>query len=91
LAYSLGWKPKDARVFERHLDYPFYRSIRLFQGNGVEVLATDGTNLFWDGRVLRWIYRRRLFPALNRLNFRLSRLWPLKYATQFFYLVLRRP
>src|SRR5438876_11997286 len=32
LAYGIGWKPKDEEVFKRHLDYPFYRTIRLFEG-----------------------------------------------------------
>ena len=88
LAHSLGLKPKD-EVFERHLDYPFYRSIRLFRGDGMDVVATDGTNLFWNGRTLKWLYGTRLFPTLNRMNFHLSRLWPLKYAAQSFYLTVR--
>jgi len=89
LAQSLGLKPRD-EVFERHLDYPFYRSVRLFEGEGTKVVATDGTNLFWNGPLLRWLYAARLFPMLNRINFRLSRLWPFKYATQSFYLIVRR-
>ena len=89
LAHRLGFKPKD-EVFDRHLDYPFYRSIQLFHGDGTRVLATDGTNLFWNGRTLRWIYGMPLFPTLNRISFQLARLWPLKYVAQSFYLVVQK-
>ncbi len=89
LAHRLGWGPRD-EVFERHLDYPFYRSIRLFDGDGTKVVGTDGTNLFWNGRTVRWMYGTRLFPLLNRINFNLSRLWPLKYMAQSFYLLVAR-
>ena len=89
LAHSLGWRRRDD-LFESHLDYPFWRSMRLFQGDGTRVLGTDGTNLFWNGPLLRWLHGTPPFPALNRINFQLSRLWPLKYATQHFYLVVRK-
>jgi len=89
LAHRIGRRPSD-EDFEKHLAYPFYRSIRLFHGEGTEVIATDGTNLFWNTLALRWLHRTAWFPALNRLNFRLARLWPLKYAAQFFYLIVRR-
>lgn len=95
MPYQLGWLAHRFRrivdeVFERHLDYPFYRSIQLFQGNGTNVVATDGTNLIWNGPLLRLLYETPLFPTINLINFHASRLWPLKYLAQHFYLVVRK-
>ena len=96
LPYQLAWLGHTLRLrsrdelFERHLDYPFYRTIRLFEGDGTKVVATDGTNLFWNGPLVRWLYGAPPFVALNRINFYLSRLWPLKYAAQHFYVLVRR-
>lgn len=73
-----------------HLDYPVYRTLRLLTRPGFHRVATSGTNLFLDPKVLRLVYGRRAFPHVNRLNFFLSRLWPLKYASQFFFVVLQR-
>jgi 2-polyprenyl-3-methyl-5-hydroxy-6-metoxy-1,4-benzoquinol methylase len=88
-AYRLRNKPRDLN-FERHLEYPFHRSLRLFEGENLRRIATDGTNLVWDDRLLRRLYRSPLFPALNRVNFELARIWPLKYLAQFFYVVFRK-
>ena len=75
--------------FFKEVDYP-WSEIEMFQGDGTRVVRTDGTNLFWNGRTLRWVYGTPPFPTLNRLNFQLARLWPLKYAAQSFYLVVRK-
>lgn len=90
LVYRLKRMPRDA-VFEEHLRYPFYRSIRLFQEQGLEVVRTTGTNLFFDDHVLSMTYGSPVFAALNRVNFELSRRAPLKFLSQFFFLVLRKP
>ena len=90
LIHRLKRKPRDP-VFEEHLRYPFHRSLRLFRAQGLEVVRTTATNLFFDDHVLAWIHGTPLFPALNRLNFELSRRAPLKFVSQFFFMVLRKP
>jgi 2-polyprenyl-3-methyl-5-hydroxy-6-metoxy-1,4-benzoquinol methylase len=95
LPYLIGWlahrlRRKVDEVFERHLDYPFYRSIQLFGGATTKVIATDGTNLFWNGPLLRLLHTTQLFPGVNAVNFHASRLWPLKYMAQHFYLIVRK-
>jgi SAM-dependent methyltransferase len=82
-------KPRD-QDFERHVSYPFHRSMRLLEGEGLERVATDGTNLIWDDHSLRLFYGTPLFPAINRATFELARLAPFRYASQFFYVVMRR-
>jgi len=83
--HSAATMPERRRRAAR-CDYPFCRSIQLGKHG---VLRADGTNLFWYGRLLRLAHRTRAFSALNRVNFRLSRLRRLKYMTQFFYIVVR--
>ena len=95
LPFQVKWlahrlRRKIDEEFDRHLDYPFYRTIRLFQGRTTKVVATDGTNLIWNRPLLRWLYGTRLFPPVNLINFYASRLWPLKYVAQHFYVVVRK-
>jgi len=59
--------------FKRHLDYPFYKSIKLLKDNHFVILSVDGTNLFFSGSILRFLYGRSIFPFLNKINFDISR------------------
>lgn len=77
-------------VFEDHLRWPFWRSLRLFGDAGLTLVHSTGTNLWWDATTLRLLARSPLFPALNRTQFELARRWPLKFAAQFFFMVFRR-
>jgi 2-polyprenyl-3-methyl-5-hydroxy-6-metoxy-1,4-benzoquinol methylase len=79
-------KDPDLRA---HLRYPSYRSTRLF-GDAMEVIAIEGTNLFFDPVTLRLVYRTPVFPAVNRVNFFLARTNPLKYLAQFVFLAARK-
>lgn len=88
-AYRLQRRARDEN-FERHLDYPCTRTLRLFAGGDRRVIASTGTNLIWDDRLLRALHGTAVFPALNRLQFELGRRWPFHLATQFFYVVVRR-
>ncbi|MGH7726488.1 MAG: methyltransferase domain-containing protein [Candidatus Eiseniibacteriota bacterium] len=88
-AYRLKRMPKNPE-FEDHLNYPFYRSLKLFDFPDLELLQTDGTNLLLPSRLLRALYRTPIFGPVHHADFLLSRLWPLKFFTQFFYLVLRK-
>jgi len=87
LAYAIKKPPRNLE-FEDHLKYPFTRSLKLLQGDGLKLVHTDGANLVVDTHVLKLFYGRPGFAALNHLQFRLGRLWPLKYFTQFFFMVL---
>ncbi len=89
LAYKLRGVPRN-QDFENHLEYPSFRSRRLFTGGDRRLIHTDGTNLFWTGRLLRPCYGRAFFPALNRAAFELARVWPFREVAQFFYVVVRR-
>ncbi len=89
IAYRLKRGPRNLD-FERHLEYPFHRTMKLFTDGERRLLRTDGTNLFWTDRLLRAVYPTPVFPLLNRVNFELARWWPLKYLSQFFYVVVRR-
>ncbi|HEY2953852.1 MAG TPA: class I SAM-dependent methyltransferase [Candidatus Eisenbacteria bacterium] len=88
-SYRLRRKPRDP-VFEDHLKYPFWRSLELFRPHGLELVRTTGTNLFWDGRMLRALAGAPFFAAVNRAQFEIARRWPFKYAAMFFFMVLRR-
>jgi len=90
LKYRLQGRHDDP-VFEDHLRYPFWRSMGLFRGHGLELLRTTGTNLFWDATTLKLLFRTPLFVPLNRMQFALARRWPLKFAAQFFFMVWRKP
>ena len=89
-AHRLKKKPRDP-VFEDHLRYPFWRSLQLFRGAGLEVVRTTGTNLFLDARSIGVLARTPLLPAMSRAQFAIARRWPFKYAAMFFFMVLRRP
>jgi SAM-dependent methyltransferase len=82
-------RPLDPEL-RAHLRYPFYRSLHLFEGYGLDRVTTTGTNLVLVGPLIRLLYGRRWFPLLNRLNFQLSGSWPFKYASQFFFVVTKK-
>jgi 2-polyprenyl-3-methyl-5-hydroxy-6-metoxy-1,4-benzoquinol methylase len=92
VAQFTHWARRKARdpVLEDHLKYPFWRSLRLFDPHGLEVVRTTGTNLCFDARLLRMLARTPFLAPLSRAQFALARRWPLKYAAMFFYMVLRR-
>lgn len=89
-AYRLRRRAMPKSLYE-HLRFPFYRTLRLLRAPGFVVVKTSGTNLLFDSVSLRLLYRTSAFPVLNRTNFLLSRKWPLKYLSQFFYVVLKKP
>jgi 2-polyprenyl-3-methyl-5-hydroxy-6-metoxy-1,4-benzoquinol methylase len=78
----------DALV--EHLRFPSYRSLRLFRGPGVRVVTTAGSNLVLNSVTIRALHGTPLFRPVNRVNFRLARRWPLKYLSQFFFIVVQR-
>lgn len=73
-----------------HLAFPAQRTLRLLEGPGLRRVATSGTNLFLDPKVLSSLYGTRAFAAVNRANFELSRLWPFRYLSQFFFVAVKR-
>lgn len=89
LAHALKGKPIDP-VLRDHLSYPFHRALHLFDGRGMRVIETHGTNLLLVGPVIQVLHGRPGFGALHHGNAALSRVWPLKYVSQFFFMVLQR-
>jgi protein-tyrosine phosphatase len=73
-----------------HLSYPVYRALRIF-GDDLEVVDSAGVNLFWIERLLELARGRAWFDPINRVSELLSRRWPLRYVSQFFFLVLQKP
>jgi 2-polyprenyl-3-methyl-5-hydroxy-6-metoxy-1,4-benzoquinol methylase len=72
-----------------HLKYPFFRSMRLFRKPQLRLIYTTGTNLIFNRPILRLIMNGRVFPHVNWLNYQLSQMWPMKYFSQFFFMVFR--
>jgi len=90
VAYKVNRKQIDHDL-RAHLQFPFYRSIAFFDDPPrTRVVATSATNLFLVSASIRLLYRTPIFPAANWLNFHLSRLWPLKFASQSFFVVAKR-
>jgi len=89
LAYRIKRPPRNTE-FEDHQKYPFPRSLALMRGTGLKVVRTDGANLLLETHLLRMLHRTPVFAPFNRLQFSLGRLWPFKYFTQFFFMVLTR-
>lgn len=82
-------KKQFGKSLEQHLNYPFYKSIALFRDKNLRTIETSGSNLIFNRIILRFLHKTQVFPVINRINFHLSRSWPLKYFAQFFFIVLK--
>lgn len=85
LKYKLTGKEIHQELRD-HLSYPYYKSLKLFESPELELLDTTGTNLYY------WMYLDRFpfYSVLNRVNYELSKRKPFCYASQFFYMILRK-
>jgi 2-polyprenyl-3-methyl-5-hydroxy-6-metoxy-1,4-benzoquinol methylase len=85
LSYKLHRRKIDGELKD-HLKYPSFRSVKLFNDPSMKLLKTSGTNLF------HWYFLHKVpgFSFLSRLNYSLSRLRPLNYFSQFFFMVFRK-
>lgn len=88
--FSYKIRKKHDKVLEQHLNYPFYKSIKVFRDIDIRIIETSGTNLIFNGIILHFLYATSIFSRINKINFYLSRIWPLKYFTQFFFIVLKK-
>jgi len=89
LYYKIRNKEMD-KIMEQHLNYPFYKSVRIFRDDNFRLIETSGTNLiFKNSPFLRLLYKTPIFATVNKINFYLSILWPLKYFSQFFFIVIK--
>ena len=86
---KLKQKPVD-KEFIQHISYPFYKSMKLFKNSDLKIIKTSGSNLILNGLFLRSFYNTPVFSIINKTDFYLSRLWPFKYFTQFFFIVLKK-
>jgi 2-polyprenyl-3-methyl-5-hydroxy-6-metoxy-1,4-benzoquinol methylase len=85
LSHNVRRKPIDGELRD-HLKFPSYRSLELFRDQNLERIKVSGTNLY------HWYFLNKVpgFSILNRMNFFLSRINPLKYFTQFFFMVYKK-
>lgn len=85
LSYKLHRRKIDGELKD-HLSYPSYRAVSLFRDPSLELVMTSGTNLF------HWYFLHKVpgFKFLSWLNFSLSKLKPVNYFSQFFFIVLRK-
>jgi ubiquinone biosynthesis O-methyltransferase len=88
LVYNLKNRPISSEL-QNHLDYPFYKSMKLFRNSNLKILKTTGTNLFFIDAMFPFLTKISFFPLLNRINFYLSRIFPFSYFSQFFFIVLK--
>jgi 2-polyprenyl-3-methyl-5-hydroxy-6-metoxy-1,4-benzoquinol methylase len=90
LAHWFRRKPIDP-VTRQHLSYPCYRSLGLFRDKRVKIIKTAGSNLIFTYATVRHTCKKPFFQTLNKLDFYLSKAWPLKYFAQSFFIVLKKP
>ncbi len=85
LSHKIQRKPIGGELRD-HLRYPSYRALQMFKDPQLSRVMVSGANLF------QWYFLHKVpgYPALNRLNYFLSRLFPLKYFTQFFFMVYKK-
>lgn len=85
LSYKLHRRKIDGELKD-HLKYPSFRAVSLFKDPSIEIITTSGTNLF------HWYFLQKVpgFKFLSRLNFELSRIKPINYFSQFFFIVIRK-
>lgn len=84
LSYKIQGRKFDQEMKD-HLSYPFYKTIGLFKNKPYKLIICSGTNLFY------WHFLHKFpgFNTLNKLNYYLGKLWPFKFFTQYFYIVLK--
>lgn len=70
----------------QHLQYPFYKSLKIFRQNGFKIVKTSGTNLFLLDHLLGILVK---FPFILHLDSILSQLFPFKYFTQSFFIIVQ--
>lgn len=89
LAARLRGRTLDPELRD-HLRFPFYRTLRLLDRPGLTRVRTAGANVLLDPTLLVAVHGRRGFATLGAVNGRLARSWPLRYAAQFFFVVVRK-
>lgn len=85
IIYTVMRKHKDGEYYD-HLKYPFYRTMKLFKEDHLELVKTSGTNCFY----FNFLEKLPFFNFFSRLNFHISYRWPFKYFSQFFFIVIKR-
>ena len=75
---------------DMHIKYPFYRSLSLFKSEDIKVKKTAGANIFMLDFTLPLLHKLPGFSVINKFDSLLSRTYPLKYFSQFFFMVLKK-
>lgn len=85
LGYKIKGKPVPQELTD-HLAYPSYKTLRIFKESGLKIIKSTGTNLlYWH--LYKFVAKSVLF---NKLNYRLAQIWPFKYFSQFFFIVITK-
>lgn len=85
----LGYKLKGKKIsgdLKDHMSFPSYRTIKLFNTDDVQIIGTTGVNLFY-WHLYKFVTKSILF---NRINYALAQMWPFKYFSQFFFLIIKK-
>lgn len=90
-AYTVKWitgRVDDS--LKAHMKYPYFKVLSMFKGPDCRIIKTSATNLFLNTPLIRPIFQTPLFTPICRVNYSLAKAWPLKYFSQFFFLVVQK-
>jgi 2-polyprenyl-3-methyl-5-hydroxy-6-metoxy-1,4-benzoquinol methylase len=75
-----------------HLQYPFWKTLRIFKSSTqFRMIKSTGTNLFLFKIILNLLKKQKKFLRfLNKSDSFLSTIFPFKFFTQFFFVVIER-
>ncbi len=76
-----------SKDFKQHIAYPFHKTIRMFKSEGFSVVKSRGANFLLLDHLLPYLYKSKL---ILRIDAFFARIFPLKFFSQFFILVLTR-
>jgi ubiquinone biosynthesis O-methyltransferase len=73
-----------------HIQYPYYKSLALFESNDIRLKKTSGANFMLLDPLLPLITKLPFFSAINKFDSAISKLYPAKYFSQFFFMILKK-
>ena len=81
-----------SRDLSEHLRYPFWKTLRLFKSDQqFRRIKSTGTNLFLFKIILNLLRKTKGFARfVNHTDSFLSTLFPFKYFTQFFFVIIEK-
>lgn len=74
-----------SKDFRQHIDYPFCKTIKMFKKEGFKIVKSQGVNFLLLDHLLPFLLRSKL---IIRIDAFFTRLFPFKYFSQFFFIIL---